>query len=390
MNMNSKKKELLNETYHKFIQTSLYDLPLEGIDEFIDQNIMGYGTTIDEKILSISDYRKLVIRQREQGKDIKMQFDITPVVQKIVADGNSAVFVDEILIKMLIKNETHKLFLRISTVLEYKDQKWIVVHWHGSKPEHENGESDTWHIDEWKQKNAELEKQVEEKTTDLIIKNRELEIEASLERVRAVAMGMHSSEDLALTIDTFFSELNNLGIKPHRCGVGIVNKETRIVDAHATTVTENNEIKKVVGELHLAGHPVLDKIFETWVKQEEYHPVLHGNEISEYHRVMNPQFDVPDFADDEVQFGYYFYFKEGGVFAWTNKEFTDNELDIFRRYTSVLSLTYRRYIDLKEAEAQAREAQIEAALEKVRCKDNGACKRAMSSKDSDSDSIRTI
>ena len=195
---------------------------------------------------------------------------------------------------------------------------------------------------------------------------REARIEAALERVRINAMTMHSPEDLALTIDTFFSELNNLGINPYRCGVGIINKETRIVDAHATTVTQNKEIKKVVGELHLAGHPVLDKIFETWVKQEEYHPVLYGNEISEYHRAMSSQFDVPDFADDEVQFGYYFHFKEGGVFAWTDKEFNDDELDIFRRYTSVMSLTYRRYIDLKEAEAQAREAQIEAALERIR------------------------
>ena len=47
---------------------------------------------------------------------------------------------------------------------------------------------------------------------------------------------------------------------------------------------------------------------------------------------------------------------------------TEDELKIYRRFTSVLSLTYRRYQDLKEAEAQTREAQIEAALERVRAK----------------------
>ena len=39
-----------------------------------------------------------------------------------------------------------------------------------------------------------------------------------------------------------------------------------------------------------------------------------------------------------------------------------------RRAASVFDMAYRRYLDLKKAEAQAREAQIEAALERVRSK----------------------
>ena len=92
------------------------------------------------------------------------------------------------------------------------------------------------------------------------------------------------------------------------------------VDIHATTTTQNNEIKKVVGKLKLSGHPVLDNIFENWEMQKEYYPVLRGEEILEYYKVMNPQVKFPEFADDEIQYGYYFYFKEGGVFAWTDNE----------------------------------------------------------------------
>ena len=44
----------------------------------------------------------------------------------------------------------------------------------------------------------------------------------------------------------------------------------------------------------------------------------------------------------------------------------EDELQIFRRFTSVLSLTYRRYMDLKEAEARAREAEQQASLDRVR------------------------
>ncbi len=197
---------------------------------------------------------------------------------------------------------------------------------------------------------------------------REAQIEAALERVRGKAMAMHNSDDLAITVDTFFSELTKLNVMPHRCGVGIMDEQSRTVDINATTITHTNKIKKVAGKLKLSGHPVLSNIFKHWKVQKEYHPVLHGNEILEYYSVMNPQIAFPDFAGDEIQYGYYFFFKEGGVFAWTDNELSEEDLQIFRRYTSVLSLTYRRYIDLKEAEAQAREAQIEAALERVRSK----------------------
>jgi hypothetical protein len=40
--------------------------------------------------------------------------------------------------------------------------------------------------------------------------------------------------------------------------------------------------------------------------------------------------------------------------------------DIFKRFGTVFEQTYTRFLDLQKAEAQAKEAQIEAALEKVR------------------------
>jgi len=195
---------------------------------------------------------------------------------------------------------------------------------------------------------------------------REAQIEAALERVRAKAMSMHSSDDLTNTVKTFFSELESLNITPHRCGMGIINKESRVVEVQAGIINENTDIEIISGKLKLGGHAVLDNIFENWLSQKEYHPVLKGKEIKEYYRIMNPQVSFPDFADDKIQYGYYFFFKEGGVYTWTDTELEEGELEIFRRYNSVLSLTYRRYIDLVEAESQAREAQIETSLEKVR------------------------
>ena len=197
---------------------------------------------------------------------------------------------------------------------------------------------------------------------------REAKIEAALEKVRAKAMSMHSSEDLTLTISLFFAELRVLNVIPHRCGVSMVDEETRAAVFNATTRTEEGETKEMTGKLILADHPVLDAVYDSWKKQEEYHPVIQGDEIRKYYQFMNPQVEFPYFSKDTIQFGHYFPFKEGFVFSWTDMELKEEELQIFRKFTSVLSLTHRRYMDLREAEAQAREAQIEASLERVRSK----------------------
>ncbi len=195
---------------------------------------------------------------------------------------------------------------------------------------------------------------------------REAKIEASLERVRSKAMSMHSSEDLSITVNVFFKELKTLGIIPIRCGVGRIDEATRTTSLTTTTSSQQGDSFEVIGKIKQTGHPVLDGIFENWKLQEEYHPILEGAEIKAYYSVMNTQIAYPDYPEDITQYGNTFPFKEGFVFAWTDKELGEEDLKIFRRFTSVLSLTYRRYLDLKETEARAFEAVRQSSLDRVR------------------------
>jgi hypothetical protein len=59
------------------------------------------------------------------------------------------------------------------------------------------------------------------------------------------------------------------------------------------------------------------------------------------------------------------YFKNGALLMGPN-EIIEEHAEILRRCANVFEQTYTRFLDLQKAEAQAREAQIEAALEKVR------------------------
>ncbi len=195
---------------------------------------------------------------------------------------------------------------------------------------------------------------------------REAQIEASLERVRSKAMAMHSPNDLSETVNVFFKELKTLGIIPIRCGVGQIDEATRTTSLTTTTSSQQGDSFQVIGKIKQTGHPVLDGIFDNWKLQKEYHPVLEGEDVKAYYDVMNPQIGYPDYPEGVTQYGNCFYFKEGFVFAWTESKLSEEELQIFRRFTSVLSLTYRRYLDLKEAEARAFEAVREASLDRVR------------------------
>ncbi len=197
---------------------------------------------------------------------------------------------------------------------------------------------------------------------------REARIETSLERVRSKAMAMRSSEDLADAIGVFYHELGLLSVTPRRCGLGLIDKETRLVELSTMNTIDQGNSMEIIGKLKLEGHPVLEGIYDNWLRQEEYHPVLRGNDIKAYYQVIQSQISYPDYPDDAVQYGYYFFFRDGGIFAWTETELPEAEVQIYRRFNSVISLTYRRYKDIREAEAQAREAQIEAALERVRSK----------------------
>jgi Stage II sporulation protein E (SpoIIE)/SnoaL-like domain len=370
--MTLNKNKLINETYHKFIQTSLSDLPLVGIHDFIDENIMGYGTAIDEKILSISDYRELIIRQREQGKDIGIQFDLTPVLRKILADGNSAIFVDEIVVTMVINDETSQLFVRVSTVLEYREDKWIVVHWHGSRPGDVEGETDTWHINEWKQKNEKLERLVDEKTKDLLQKNKELEIEAALEKVRAVAMSMNRSEDLLSICEITFKEFQKLGFDNLR------NAIIHILDDEKGFFMDydySDYLGGSINSINYNSHPIVDNYLKQIKKADDafVEVVIEGDELDGWKEFRRKGGQLDDLRLDKISALHYYLYSigVGDIGISTFSSIDESQIKILKRFRNVFDLTYRRYTDITKAEAQAREARIEAALEKVRSRTMG-------------------
>ncbi|MFC3879809.1 ATP-binding protein [Algoriphagus namhaensis] len=198
---------------------------------------------------------------------------------------------------------------------------------------------------------------------------REAQIEAALERVRSKAMAMHNTGDLANANSIVFDELNLLGIAPLRSGIGLIEAETGQGEMFSTVPSGEGNTLQLVGKISLTNNPILESIFDHWTKKQVYTPTLNGQELKEYYDLILASYGdlpKPKFSKNEVQYGYFLPFKHGDFYAWTQDPFNEDELKVIKRFVSVIDLTYNRYFDLKKAEAQAREAQIEAALERIR------------------------
>ena len=204
---------------------------------------------------------------------------------------------------------------------------------------------------------------------------REAKIEASLERVRAKAMAMHKSDDFNDAVAIVFEELDKLSLGMLRCGIGIFNKEKRSAEVWTTTIAEHGRTVQVCGDESMDLHPLLKGDFAAWLRQEDFSYVLEGEDMSEYYRaVMETNFKLPEsqimveHPEHLKQLYYAAMFESGSMFAFRETDFPEEAKVVMKRFAGVFNLTYKRFLDLQKAEAQTREAKIEAALERVRAK----------------------
>lgn len=180
-------KELLN-TYNLWVKCFMEDTLIDQFDAIASPNIMGYGTTSEEKVFGIDNVKALCSlghKKRQQLKDYNYSLEI--VSKQYSNLEKCAVIVAEIDLCYVYNTIKTALKLRISTVLFHEDDKWKIVHWHGSVPV-ETEDGDTWHAEAWKQENQRLQGKVDAQTKEL---------RDSLEELKATQAQLIQSEKLA-------------------------------------------------------------------------------------------------------------------------------------------------------------------------------------------------
>ena len=218
-----------------------------------------------------------------------------------------------------------------------------------------------------------LQKKLEDQSMLIEHLERELVTEASLDRVRAKAIAMQKSQDMAGAVATIFQELDALDLGMLRCGIGIINKENRTVNVWTATLSDKDVPVQISGDESMDTHPLLRGAFNAWLQQQEYAYMLKGEDLTNYYKTQrSASFRLPDSqfllnaGDDHRQYYFLATFRAGGLFAFRETPFPEEAKKVMKRFADVFNLTYQRFLDLQKAEAQAREANIETALERIR------------------------
>ena len=205
---------------------------------------------------------------------------------------------------------------------------------------------------------------------------REAKIEAALEKVRSRTMGMQSSDELPEVANLLFLEVQGLGIPAWSCGYNIMEEDKK----SAIGWMSSEGVLQEPFKLRLYGEASFDEMRE-FLRSDETMLVqeLGGEALEGHYEHMKSFPDLhPTFENIEAQglslptfqINHLCKFSRGFLLFITYEPVPDAH-DIFKRFTNVFDQTYTRFLDLKKAEAQARESQIEAALERVRSRSMG-------------------
>jgi hypothetical protein len=228
--------------------------------------------------------------------------------------------------------------------------------------------------------NETLEKQVAERTAELVHKNRDLEIEGALEKIRSTSLAMRHSDEIKSVVTVLFEKLKELNLAFDAAAIHVFREGTKnasIWVASPEQLSSATEINLPYDGDAFVNNPI---ILDVWHAKEtgnhifnKIYPFEEKNTYFNYVFKHNDYEKVPEFARNIIRnaecYTATFIAEKNsllGVNSWTEQLFSSTDFEILKRVARVFEQAYTRFLDLQKAEVQAREAQIEVALEKIR------------------------
>ncbi|MDX2046704.1 MAG: nuclear transport factor 2 family protein, partial [Chitinophagaceae bacterium] len=368
MKLTKKLEAEILKAYH-----DLWDANLRGdiktFASYLDNNVTVYGTAAGEIFTTKKEAAKFYKATADQMTG-KAEFRKRKIAIKAI--GNTVV-VNELCDLYVLAKGAWMFYghARITAIFEQKGNLWKVVHMHGSFPDSRTEEGEQIATGKIKKENLQLREAVKRRTVELEGKNKELQIESALERVRTVAMGMKRPADMLEVCKTISQQLKNLGVKEIR------NVQTAVIYKEKGTYT-NYEFyakhnKLLTTEVSYTNHPMSKAFVKKMLNgpNEFFKKSLKGSKVQDWYAFQKKA--TNQFADTYLgkatSLNYYWYSLGPVALGISTYEPLSNEAqELFVRFRNVFELAYRRFLDIEKAEAQAREAQIELSLERVRAK----------------------
>ena len=223
---------------------------------------------------------------------------------------------------------------------------------------------------------------------------REVEVEAALERVRSQALAMETSADIPAVSAAVYREMNALKFPTLNTVIGIPDEERNVTkhwpvipagmeggewelvyEGDVTVALEHFDLKK----LHRM-HPSSKSFFKVSPDGDPVYLIRPWTK-PEVVRLMKRMVDLGLYEADQIRdYLKYFellsadpytsvvQFKHGYVFSWLERPLSQSEIDEGKRFVETFAFAYDRFLDLQDRERRVREAEVEAALERVRAR----------------------
>src|SRR6478672_5050521 len=207
---------------------------------------------------------------------------------------------------------------------------------------------------------AKLEKELSAKT-------HELEIEAALEKVRTVAMRMNQPGDVPDVCKTLYKQFLLLGFSEMRNAMVNIHNDA---DRSFINYDYSDEIGKSTNQLTYNIHPLVEKQIKKIRSASDAFSETYftGKDLTEWKKFRKRigEKDDPRLNKNKGLYYYFYSIGIGSIGISTFGAISKAKKVLLKRFRNVFQLSYQRYIDITKAEAQARDAKIEAALERVR------------------------
>ena len=182
-------------------------------------------------------------------------------------------------------------------------------------------------------------------------------------------MSMNKPADLLNICEVLFKEFLKLGFGELR------NAMINIHDDEKGTFVNydySDEIGRSINHLTYNIHAVIEKqIKQIRSANDAFSETsFTGKDLEEWKKFRNKIGEKDDQRIDNISALYYYFYSigTGSIGVSTFSSINEEKLELLKRFRNVFSLSYQRYLDIALAEAQAREAQIELALERVRAR----------------------
>src|SRR6185437_8590567 len=202
---------------------------------------------------------------------------------------------------------------------------------------------------------------------------RESQIQLGLERVRAKAMAMQTSEELNELIGTVFGELTKLDVVLTRCLIMIFDLETKASRWWMANSELPAEPMNYYVQYH--EHDAYASYIKAWQQRVlKWRYTLKGKVKKTWDDFLFTETELSLLPEPVItgmkapgQVILSASFNNFGCLTLVSLEpLSDEHFDLLLRFAKVFDMSYTRFNDLKQAEAQAREARIETSLERVR------------------------